>query len=347
MKRFFKRIFLVFLLFVVSYCIWQRELVAYGFRQAKGQIKVLREARPVAKVMADVTFPDSLKAKIRLIQEIKKFAIDSLGLEESGSYEKLYDQKGKPLVWVVVGAKKYALEPKTWDFPILGRFYYKGHFDITRIKNEASDLQKLGYDTQINEVSAWSTLGILNDPILSSMLERSEGQLAALIIHELTHGTLFTGTDLTFNENLADFVGDYGAEQFLIYKYGKNSPQLKRFVRSKQYYDAYTQHIILGTAKLDSLYKSFDLHMAGAKKDSLKKSLINQIVTSADTLLSGQFSTARKRFDEKNLPNNAYFIGFMTYRSKQNAFEDEFKRKFAGNFKTYLKHLKREYPAIF
>ena len=45
----------------------------------------------------------------------------------------------------------------------------------------------MGYDTKIDEVNAWSTLGWFKDPILSSMLNRSAGSLAELIIHELSH----------------------------------------------------------------------------------------------------------------------------------------------------------------
>ena len=343
--KYFKKSLLLLLLLVVGYCIWQRELVAYGFRQAKGQFTVLYDAKPVNEVLADVSFPDSLKTKIKLIQEIKRFAVDSLGLEPSKSYGTFYDQGGKPLIWTVTAAKPFQLEAKTWDFPIIGRFSYKGHFDLARTNAEADALKAAGFDTQVNEVSAWSTLGWLNDPILSSMLNRSEGQLAALIIHELTHGTLFTGTDLTFNENLADFVGDYGATRFLASKYGQKSKQVQRYELSKRYYDAYTMHIVAGAQQLDSLYKAIDKRPL-AEKRQLKDALIKDIVVAADTLLGGQFKQPGRRFNADNLPNNAFFVGFLTYRSKQNQFQEEFNRKFAGDFPVYLKYLKGKYHSI-
>ncbi len=340
-----KRAFQIILLLLVISCIWQRELVAYGFRQAKGQFTMMRKTEPISVVLAKSNFPDSLKAKIKLIQEIKRFAEDSLGLRHSENYETFYDQGGKPIIWTVTACKPFALEAKTWDFPIIGSFSYRGHFDEQRTINEANELQKEGFDTQINEVSAWSTLGWLKDPILSSMLDRSEGSLAALIIHELTHGTLFTGNDLTFNENLADFVGDYGAIRFIESKYGENSVQYQKYAFSKQYYAAYTDHLVKGSQKLDSLYHTFQ-NQALIEKQNLKSKLINEIMVSADTLLAGK-AQFKRRYSKGNLPNNAYFIGFLTYRSKQNQFEEEFRNQFKGNFSAYFKYLVKKYPSKF
>jgi predicted aminopeptidase len=55
-------------------------------------------------------------------------------------------------------------------------------------------------------------LGWFTDPILSKMLMRSEGDLANLIIHEMSHATIFVKDSIEFNENLATFIGDRGAE---------------------------------------------------------------------------------------------------------------------------------------
>jgi hypothetical protein len=49
--------------------------------------------------------------------------------------------------------------------------------------------------------------------------------------------------------------------------------------------------------------------------------------------------------NDNNLPNNAYFIGYLTYQSKQNQFKEEFKTKFNYNFNSYLSYLKQQYPS--
>ena len=331
------------------FLIYNYDSTIYAYRQAKGQLSIIFNTRPVSEVLADKTYPDSLKNRIRLIQEIKQFAVDSLGLNPSDNYTTFYDQHQKPILWVMTACEPFELKARKWNFPIIGTFSYKGHFEKNIADEEIAELKKQGLDTQINEVSAWSTLGYLKDPILSSMLEKSEGRLASLIIHELTHGTLFVKSNLEFNENLADFVGDYGAIRFLEAKFGKNSKELERYHFSKKYNDAYSQHLIRGAKKLDSLYKKFNKNSAYNIKKKQKNELILSIINSTDTLLSNSFQSKlinRKKWslNDNNLPNNAYFIGYLTYQSKQNQFKDEFKNKFNQDFNKYLKNLKKQYP---
>ncbi|GAB4055318.1 aminopeptidase [Spirosoma litoris] len=346
-----KKIGLVVVGVLVILTVWQWELVSYGWMQAKGQLHILWNTQPVADVLANPAYPDSLKKKIELIREIKRFAIDSLGLDKSGSYESFYDQQGKPILWVVTAAQPYQLIARQWHFPILGTFSYKGFFEKDRADSTVADLKREGLDTRIGEVSAWSTLGFLDDPILSSFLDRPEGSLAELIIHELTHGTLFVKNSLEYNENLADFVGEYGALRFLAQKYGKTSVQYQNYLATKAFYERYDEHILRGTRMLDSLYKSFKPTTPVVVKDSLKWKTIRQIVDSSDTLTDqrskASIRSVKKRQPAKlNLPNNAYFIGYLTYRKQQNRFRQEFEKQFGGDFKKYLTYLKQTYPSL-
>ncbi|HEV7350534.1 aminopeptidase [Telluribacter sp.] len=343
----FKKIALFLVLLLVALGIYYRDLISYGWMQAKGQLSILANVQDVSEVLRDPTFPDSLKARIRLIEEIKRFGVDSLGLNPSENYTTFYDQHGKPILWVLTASDKYQLKAREWSFPILGAFAYKGYFDSTRAAREEAGLIKEGLDTNIGEVSAWSTLGYLKDPILSSMLKRSEGSLASLILHELTHGTLFVKNNLELNENLASFVGEVGAVRFLNYKYGPDSHQQKRYNYIKRYNDAYSQHILRGATRMDSLYGTFPDKTPSARKDSLKFGLIREIISDVDTLLGGKRSlTSKRSWEETNLPNNAYFIGFQTYKSQQNTFQEEFEKRFGGDFKRYLAYLKEKYPSL-
>ncbi|MFN8344506.1 MAG: aminopeptidase [Spirosomataceae bacterium] len=342
----FKKILLALAAILLILGIYYRELVSYGYMQAKGQLSILFNTRPVSEVLTDPALPDSLKQRLRLIGEIKQFAVDSLGLDSSGSYTEFFDQKGKPILWVITASEKYRLVPKEWRFPIIGTFAYKGFFDSTRAGTEEQALVAAGYDTQINEVSAWSTLGFFKDPILSSMLYRGEGSLANLITHEMTHGTLFVKDNLELNENLANFVGDYGAVRFLSAKYGKNSPQLEKYEFRKRYNDAISQHIVRGASELDSLYKTFSPKLSASQKDTLKTRKIREIVMHSDTLLGGLVGK-KYAWRSKKLPNNAFFIGYMTYHSRQNQFKTEFETRFKGNFRNYLLYLKAKYPTSF
>lgn len=343
----FKRIGLLVLAIVVVLAIWQHALVSYGWMQAKGQLHVLSNTKPVDEVLADATYPDSLKQKIRLIQTIKQFAVDSLGLEPSKNYTTFFDQQGKPILWVVTASERYRLLGRQWAFPIIGTFSYKGFFEKDRADSLVADLHRENLDTRINEVSAWSTLGFFRDPILSSMLDRPEGSLAELIIHELTHGTLFVKDNLEYNENLADFVGEYGALRFLKAKYGLASEPYRDYLNTKLFYERYDAHILRGARQLDSLYAGFGPQTSVSVKEKQKWQLISQIVSLADTLTGQPVRQIKKRRANKlKLPNNAYFIGYLTYRNQQNQFRTEFDRRFKGNFMQYLTYLKQTYPSL-
>jgi predicted aminopeptidase len=342
-----KKFALGFLLALILVGLFYRDEISYGWMQATGQARILMNVTDVEDILQDPTFPDSLKERIRLIQEIKQFGVDSLGLNPSDNYTTFYDQGGKPILWVITASERYKLKAREWTFPFIGTFAYKGFFDSTKAAEQEAALIAEGYDTDINEVSAWSTLGYLKDPILSSMLSRSEGSLANLILHELTHGTLFVKNNLEMNENLASFVGDEGAIRFLTQKYGPDSKELKKYEFSKKYNDAYSQHVLRGAQELDSLYATFVDQKVDSVKDALKKKLIIRIDTTADTLLAGKVTFSKKApVDETKLPNNAYFIGYQTYKSKQNAYRKEFEEKFDGDFKRYMKYLKEKYPSL-
>lgn len=335
------------LAFLLLAGIWQHELISYGWMQARGQLRVLRNTKPVEVVLSDPAYPDSLKAKIRLIDEIKRFAVDSLGLKPSKNYTTFYNQQGKPILWVVTASEAYHLKAREWSFPVIGTFSYKGFFEKDRADSLVSDLKREGLDTRINEVSAWSTLGFFKDPILSSMLDRPVGSLAELIIHELTHGTLFIKNSLEYNENLADFVGEYGALRFLNFKYGVKSVPYKDYLATKEFYERYDAHILRGTQQLDSLYQTFGPNLAVAVKEREKWKTIGEIISTIDTLTDTATRTIKKRHPGKlKLPNNAYFIGYLTYRKRQNQFRTEFEKQFNNNFERYLTYLKQTYPSL-
>jgi predicted aminopeptidase len=301
--------------------------------------------------LTDPAFPDSLKQKLVLIQEIRKFAIDSLGINDSKNYTTVYDQQGKPVLWVVTASEPYALVAKEWTFPFLGSVSYKGYFEHEKVLKEERKLKAEGYDTEIDEVAGWSTLGWFRDPILSSMLEKKEGQLANLIIHELTHATLYIKNNVEYNENLASFVGDHGARAFLQYKYGTDSRQYKTYDNSRKNQAKYIQHILHGADLLDSLYKTFTPANDTITRNNLKEELIRKIMANADTI--NYSGTRRKSLiphknnqQEEPLPNNAFFMSYIRYRAKQNQFEEEFVTKFDSDFKRYLTYLKETYPSL-
>lgn len=340
-----RRILLAVFVIIVTLTIIYWDLISYGFKQAQGQLHIVWNAKPVEEFLKDPTFPDSLKARLRFIEEVRKYAVDSLGLKDTKNYKTLYDQKGEEIMWVVTASEPFKLKPKQWTFPILGAVPYKGFFEKEKALNLKKELEKEGYDVSIRNPGGWSTLGWFTDPILSKMLERSEGDLANLIIHEMSHATIFIKDSVDFNENLSSFIGDRGAEMFLISKYGAASTEYKNYIGEDKDYVRFVDHMLRGAAFLDSLYNTMKKSDPLDQKIRRKKTTIRKIVSTLDTLTLDVSLKPSRRFKDR-LPNNAYFMNFRRYQSKQDLFWEEYNNRFHADLKAYIKFLGETHPFL-
>lgn len=320
-------------------------LIGYGIEQGLGQLRIIREARPVTEVMNDPAFPDSLKQKLRLIDEIRQYAIDSLGLNDTENYKTLFDQKGQEVMWVVTACEPYHLRPKTWRFPVVGTVPYKGFFDKDKAIAEAKKLKEEGLDVAVRNPGGWSTLGWFTDPILSGMLNRGDGDLASLIIHEMVHATLWVPDSVTFNENLASFIADTAAYDFLRYKYGKQSKPYEQYLYEDRDYRKFSKHILRAANFLDSTYEAMDDATPIEKKKQVKDSAIHRIISTMDTLHLFLNAQPSKRYQGR-LPNNTYFMMYRQYQVQQPKFKEEFGKNFEGNVKKYIEYLSKKYPVL-
>lgn len=339
-----RKIIGVVLLVFLILSIWQYELVHYGLVQARGQLSIVANTRSVEKVLQDPNVPDSIKDKLIFIQEVRQYAFDSLGINYSNNYTTFYDQKGKPSLWIVTAAEAFELKAREWRFPLLGGFPYKGFFEYEMAQAEAERLEEDSLDVHIGVVGGWSTLGWFKDPILSNMLSRKKGDLANLIIHELTHGTLFVKDSVEFNENLATFIGDEGAKRFLSVRYGENSEEYKTYVNDKEDFEKYTEHILRGCEALENLYAGFKPNMSRSVKEKQKNDLIDGIINYVDTVTF--HNPSRFIWRNPKRPNNAFFMSYIRYRAKQGNFEMELQQDFNNDLALYMEHLKKKYPSL-
>lgn len=343
LKKIIKLSLEIILMLLLLYCLVWHNLVVYGIMQGEGQLSMVLKAETIDEVLADTSFADSLKQKLKLITEIKKFAVDSLGIKPSDNYTLVYNQHNKPILYTVSASEPFALKAKEWTFPFLGTVSYKGFFELQEAQKEMYQLKLNGYDIDIYSPSGWSTLGWFKDPILSSMLYKSEGQLANLIIHELTHGTIYIKNNVTYNENLANFIGDKGAQQFLAFKYGEESQQYKKYFQNKHDEQCYNDYILNRISGLDSLYKSFSPQETDITKRQKKLEYISSIALGVNQLplhnKKAYFNYTLQAFAE----GNAFFMAFSRYDSEYEKFEKEYTEKYNSSISNYLKELKIKY----
>lgn len=307
---------LILILLILGF--YTRHWLVYGFNQLKGQLNIIYNAQPISEVIENPLTPDSVKAKLILIREIKKYAVDSLGLAETNNYETYYDQKGKPALWVLTAAPEFKMEPYKWMFPFLGSLSYKGFFQKQKGVDELQLLKKKGFDADLSTVSAWSTLGWFGDPVMSSMMRKNVGSLAELIIHEMTHTTLYVKGNVEFNENLATFIGEIGAEKFLTHKFKDDSNVLTNYINHRKDNRIFSEYVVTSVAKLDSLYKDVDfISLTYPDKLRLKYQKIALIVLHISKLPLKNHQRFEWNLQDKRLPDNTWFLSYSDYHALQ------------------------------
>ena len=119
------------------------------------------------------------------------------------------------------------------ELPFHGQAPYKGFYERPDALAEAARLKKEGYDVIVRKVDAFSTLGFTKDPVYSFMKKYSPYELASTIIHEQTHATLWVKGQTDFNEELADFVGETGALEWIAARFGAPSEEYRSAVDEK------------------------------------------------------------------------------------------------------------------
>ena len=336
------RIILFVCIFIVALmAIINHNLIYYGLVQAKGQLNIIWRSVSVEELLKNPDFPDSLKFKLKLIEEVKQFAVYDLGLKGIRNYTTYYDQKGQELMWVLTACPPFKLESYEWDFPILGSFTYKGFFKYDMAVKELKVLRNQEFDASIRTAGGWSTLGILKDPVLSNMLDEDTGELADLIIHELTHGTIFIKDSVEFNENLASFIGNEGAKRFLANRFGSTSPQLESYNKKLEDRKKFTRYVLNGAAKLDSLYNSFTAGTSLEDKRIEKQHVINAFMVGIQKL--SFYDKEYLHYFDDFTPDNTFFMSFLRYRGGQDIFERTLQNEYNGNLAAYIEKLKSEF----
>ncbi len=212
------------------------------------------QARPVGKLLKEPSLDPDTRAFLERSLRIRSFAVKGLGLRDSDSYTTLADS-GRPYVADVVqacAADKF--ERYLWSYPFVGKLPYKGFFDRPSAEKEAAALRAKGYDVINRPVDGFSTLGFFNDPLWTFMRDYSEAELSELIIHELTHATVYRKGQESFNEEVATFVGERGSLLYLESLGGPNPDLLEAEKARRRSSAAFVAFMRETAVELERLY---------------------------------------------------------------------------------------------
>ncbi|MGV3524052.1 MAG: aminopeptidase [Candidatus Sericytochromatia bacterium] len=298
-----------------------RDAAIYLVQSAQGQSQLLFGGETVSDLLADSSTPEPLRKQLQLVQEVKRFAESELKLKPTRNYERYVDLKRDYLVMVLTASPPLKMESKTWWFPIVGTVPYKGYFDLDLGKADEASLQAEGYETHFRGSPAYSTLGWFHDPLINTMLQYGEYYLINTVIHESVHATHWVPGEVTFNENMASFIGNQGALAFYAKKYGKGSDRYRDAAQQLVDQTTFAQFMNRVGNELEKVYNS-DRFEANKREDkvrtlaALKREYVTQVAPRIKT--PGYLGFEKREW------NNAMVMSYRHYNQDQDKLEKVF-----------------------
>lgn len=280
----------------------------YVSQAATGQLKILNARQPIAKVLEDPGTSPELRKRLETMRAAREFASRELALPNNKSYTTYADLKREYVVWNVVATPEFSVQPHEWCFPVVGCVAYRGYFKEASAEKFAAKLRGAGFDTVVDGVPAYSTLGKFNDPILSTMLGYGDDEIASIIFHELSHQVVYIPDDSSFNEAFAVTVESEGLARWLTSR-GRPA-DLARYTRRRERQAAAMHVIARYREQLAAAYAS------GAGPEAMrarKTAIFAGLVTELKALDAEHGVKSPLVAELEGAPNNARLASLATY----------------------------------
>lgn len=297
----------------------------YLMQATTGQLAVMRARTPIDQVIARPSTSDALKEQLVRARRIRDFASTELGLPDNDSYRS-YADIGRPyVVWNVVAAPEFSVAPLQWCFPVVGCVAYRGYFKEAAARKFAARLKEQGNDVLVGGVPAYSTLGHIADPLLSTVTGYSELDLAALVFHELAHQVAYLSGDTAFNEAFATAVEEEGVARYAA-RFA-DAAVLAEWQRRRQFRQQIADLFVAARADLESLYRTRIAPEALRQRKAIRMAQLGDAVRAVEQ--QAGLRSGYSAWVEDGL-NNAHLASIATYHEQVPYFESILKEKCGG-----------------
>lgn len=326
------------LLFLLAGC----TMPQYLFKQSIGQLRLQTSGIENEKVLSDPRISEEHKGKIRIIIEAKKFFLQYFDHKDSGIYSKTIFLDSPAVSWLVIASKPDEIKAFEHSFPFMGSFPYLGFFSKEDAKNFENGLKKEKLVTWLRPVYAYSTLGYLEDRILSSFFEYDEVELVELVFHELFHTIFFVKDNVEFNENLASFISDR-----LLESYFKENPKLSQYRQEQVARRKFDLQLVAIAKGVENEFQKSRPSLSAAQAKKIMETMVTELLMP----VVKEFCYSQEISGDKcpNKPedwNQARMAALLTYQSSQNFLDKLIKemdvKLFLSQLKVWQKEWKRE-----
>ena len=302
------------MLFSLALCACQS--AKYYSQAINGQSHILLDRQPISEIMTDPETPVPLLNRLMFILKVREFAKNELQLPVNKHYLTYVDLKRPFVVWNVFSTPEFSLAPKTWCYPIVGCTAYRGYFSEENAHQYADALKNQGYDVYVGGVTAYSTLGWFDDPVLSTFIRLSEARIAALIFHELAHQILYVADDTAFNESFATAVEQEGLRKWQ--NASRDSQLYSDYLYDYSRRRLFIRLIMKYRRKLEFLYQT---DLAPSDKREKKASIFAELRNEYERIKARQIDLAVYDGWMNEPLNNARIISVAMYHDFVPAFQ--------------------------
>ena len=294
--------------------------VNYYAQSIQGQFEIIQKRQDIHSLLGNNKLPNSQRKSLETVLELREFSIKQLRLPHNNSYLSYADLGRDYVIWNIFATEEFSLSPIRWCYLIVGCLDYRGYFSKPDAKQHAAKLKGQGHDVYLGGVSAYSTLGWFDDPVLNTMLRWNDIQLATVMFHELAHQQLYIKNDTEFNESYAEAVATIGVIKWLEQSPDKNL--LSEYIQSQSQEKQFISLVMRYKTLLTRLYRS------KTNKQQLrrqKEAIFEQ--------MREEYSVLSRHWKKKHYAqwfssgiNNAKLSAIVTYRQYTSSFLEIYKK---------------------
>ena len=311
-----KKVIVVLRILSLAGILWGCQTIHYYSQAIEGQCRILLKRQPISEIFADSESTQILRERLIFMLKVRDFAENELQLPVNNHYLTYVDLKRPFVLWNVFAAPEFSLTPKTWCYPVAGCAAYRGYFAETDAQQYADRLSKQGYDVYVGGVTAYSTLGWFDDPVLSTFIRFSEARTAALIFHELAHQILYVKDDTAFNESFATLVEQEGLRRW---QHASGSERIyTEYLRQHRRREQFVQLIMHYRQRLELLYQT---DLTPSEKRVRKTTIFSELRNEFNHLKTNQIELSAYDAWMSQSLNNAKIGSVVAYHDFLPAFQ--------------------------